>query len=948
MNKRQEKELKNVEYLSSKLFPEIKKNLKNVPFIKLYYESNIEPLEMSNFVKISHEKVRKDKVVEESIFIKNDDIEKLFVAIVEIEKYRVQKKEKKNEKKIDQKKLKEKKFNKVYDNSDFPKSKRKDAYKYFVLNDLMYVKDIKHVNIEKYINEKSDIEARDYTKKLKKEISEYLKNQSVDEWVLGDYSLQRKVSIRFKDRDYERYVEVFSFQKNEIRKIKSMFLPDEVEKILAFVERENLENAVSVEKDYIISAYNHVNKLVKIDSERKNGAFVLSLGKYHYDDVFDDFLFHLFVSYFDEINVFSENQKRLFFLRKKFRNKLKVDIQGVVFNLAVFLKYDLFRKEFLNFILSDSGDINVFLKNLNDSLVVKKINMYERLIYEYIYVTIIDVMNYSQRNYDFKRLSVLSSDEINELFFKDFARIFSKKINEDPDNLKREFRLSFLDDVKESVYDDLKGVVKNYLIKELIKIDYKESFPLARKMKRKFKFFMGETNSGKTYQAFNELVKAKSGLYLSPLRLLALEGQEEIEKRGHKCSMLTGEESDIKDGATFKSSTIEMLNIHEYVESVVIDEIQMIKDPNRGWAWVQAMVGCAAENVILAGSSEVLEVVKRIVEYTGDELEIVSFKRKSPLIVMDNPIKLSDVKSGTAIIAFSRRKVLELKDLLKNRSVSVIYGNLGPEVRKEEARKFRDGETEILIATDAIAMGLNLPIETIIFSTHEKNIRGEKFEIDPQLVMQIAGRAGRYGIKNKGFVGSLNHATLKYVKSIMGKKIDPYDGRVPIMPNLDYLEKIQGIIKTESLSKILMAFEKYADFNSELFYCTDLERRIELAEIIDDYGFSLSEGFMLSSAPVRENYDGGVDYFEMYIKFLFDVFYGENERMVRSPSIDKFLSIDKTKNSELLKEAEELMHNLDLYNWFSNRYMNMFFEYDLVLEKKSILNDFIINSLKKH
>jgi len=44
--------------------------------------------------------------------------------------------------------------------------------------------------------------------------------------------------------------------------------------------------------------------------------------------------------------------------------------------------------------------------------------------------------------------------------------------------------------------------------------------------------------------------------------------------------------------------------------------------------------------------------------------------------------------------------------LAKRYRVSVIYGNLSPEVRREEARRFREGESDILIATDALVWGL--------------------------------------------------------------------------------------------------------------------------------------------------------------------------------------------------------------------------------------------------
>ena len=72
----------------------------------------------------------------------------------------------------------------------------------------------------------------------------------------------------------------------------------------------------------------------------------------------------------------------------------------------------------------------------------------------------------------------------------------------------------------------------------------------------------------------------QSGVYLSPLRLLALEGQEEIEKRGKTCSLLTGEEMEIKDGATFVASTIEMANLDKWIDCALIDEVQLILDKN--------------------------------------------------------------------------------------------------------------------------------------------------------------------------------------------------------------------------------------------------------------------------------------------------------------------------------------------------------------------------------
>lgn len=40
------------------------------------------------------------------------------------------------------------------------------------------------------------------------------------------------------------------------------------------------------------------------------------------------------------------------------------------------------------------------------------------------------------------------------------------------------------------------------------------------------------------------------------------------------------------------------------VDVAVIDEIQMLADEDRGWAWTQAVVGMPARRIVLAGAAE--------------------------------------------------------------------------------------------------------------------------------------------------------------------------------------------------------------------------------------------------------------------------------------------------------------------------------------------------------
>ena len=264
-----------------------------------------------------------------------------------------------------------------------------------------------------------------------------------------------------------------------------------------------------------------------------------------------------------------------------------------------------------------------------------------------------------------------------------------------------------------SIHDEIAKKQRYELLAGTIR-DFKNLFPLARDMRRKLTLHIGPTNSGKTYQAMQKLKTADTGYYLAPLRLLALEGYEDLRESGIDASLITGEEQILDEDATHISSTIEMVNFDVDVDVCVIDEVQMIDDRDRGWAWANAIIGAPAKEIVMTGSPNSKEAIVALAKYLGEELEIIEFERKNPLTLLESPVHEKDVEESTAIIAFSRKDVLKLKqNFSKYFSISVVYGNLSPEVRREEARRFRVGETQLLIATDAIAMGMNLPIKTI-------------------------------------------------------------------------------------------------------------------------------------------------------------------------------------------------------------------------------------------
>jgi len=222
-----------------------------------------------------------------------------------------------------------------------------------------------------------------------------------------------------------------------------------------------------------------------------------------------------------------------------------------------------------------------------------------------------------------------------------------------------------------------------------------------------------------------------------------------------------------------------------------------------------------------------------------EPLEVVEFKRKNELKVLPKPTKLKNLEPKTAIVAFSRRDVLNLKgQLAKKYSVSVIYGNLSPEVRREEARRFREGESDILIATDAISMGLNLPIKTLLFAQHTKFDGLNTRVLNSSEVTQIVGRAGRFGLNEVGYIGALDKETLKHIKSKIKSKLKPIKLPFSVMASLEHVLLIGEILKSDDIFEILRFFADNMEFEGP-FRTANISSMLEIAEIVSSYDLDL-------------------------------------------------------------------------------------------------------------
>lgn len=355
--------------------------------------------------------------------------------------------------------------------------------------------------------------------------------------------------------------------------------------------------------------------------------------------------------------------------------------------------------------------------------------------------------------------------------------------------------------------------------------NYIDLYPLARQMKRHFILHIGPTNSGKTYGAIEAMKAASSGIYLGPLRLLAYEQFEKLNSSGFPCRLVTGEERIDVEGAIYQASTVEMMDPAEEYEVAVIDEAQMIEDSFRGGAWTSAILGVRANEVHVCAASHAQNLIMRLVKDCGDELEVVMHERQTPLLMEESDFVFPDsVENKDALIVFSKKDVHACASDLQSKGIkcSVVYGALPYNVRHEEARKFLDGETDVVVATDAIGMGLNLPARRVVFLETEKYDGFERRPLKAGEIQQIAGRAGRYGIYDAGFCNSFGHR--RYVAKKLEEKLPDLEEAVMSFP-----ETLIGL--DAPLSEILKRWDDIPV--QEGYKKAGLEREIGLCELLE-------------------------------------------------------------------------------------------------------------------
>ncbi|KAI9752485.1 MAG: hypothetical protein M4579_005609 [Chaenotheca gracillima] len=499
-----------------------------------------------------------------------------------------------------------------------------------------------------------------------------------------------------------------------------------------------------------------------------------------------------------------------------------------------------------------------------------------------------------------------------------------------------------------------------------------ETYPFARAIQRKIHLHVGPTNSGKTYQALKKLEEAETGVYAGPLRLLAHEVYNRLIAKGKRCDLITGDEQILCDNEkrSLSSCTVEMIPTSRDLDVAVIDEIQMLGDDSRGWAWTHALLGVRAKEIHVCGEERAVPLVRDLIAATGDDLEIHRYNRLSPLVCMEKSLEsnLSNLRKGDCVVVFSRVGLHYMKREIEQKTrkrCAIVYGNLPPHTRAQQAALFNDpsNDFDFLVASDAIGMGLNLNIKRIILESTQKFDGTRTKTIPISDIKQIAGRAGRYktttddslseGVvpkpsgheggkhgaasasrSNVGLVTTLDQVDLRILQVAMSSDAAPLSSAGWI-PSDSVIRRFAEYFRPQvPFGYILTRLNEIAQTHPNYHLCSHRDR-VHIANLIQPIkGLSLTDKLTLCTAPLRQSE-------EAIFKALASCI-GEQQEAdpLRMHEFDLELLDTKVGPSrQYLISLESLHRGLTLYLWLSYRFAGVFRSRDLVFHIKGLVEE---------
>lgn len=352
------------------------------------------------------------------------------------------------------------------------------------------------------------------------------------------------------------------------------------------------------------------------------------------------------------------------------------------------------------------------------------------------------------------------------------------------------------------------------------------------------------TGSGKTrvFLEWADLKKERPIIITSPIKALSNQRYRELVEKGYKVALETGDVKNIPEDYDYLCCTQEIYT-NKYIDkenvTVIFDEFHYIfENPDRARAYVDGLHKSKAKNLLLCSATfgNIKEFEKYIEKISGRKFYVFENHERITDMHFGGDIELHNIEKAL-VIAFSKDgidRAVELLRTVRDRQSSEIiekikilsekykvsgdrvlkdlffgiakyHGAMLPKQKMFIEKCFEDGLIDTVVGTDALALGVNFPIENVVFAQLAKYYEGP---ISKNLFDQLSGRAGRKGYFDKGNV---------YYSSQLGMMIECRDYKVGDLYEKN-LQKKNESISIELTPRIKDILDKKVSIDDEVDY----------------------------------------------------------------------------------------------------------------------------------
>lgn len=317
------------------------------------------------------------------------------------------------------------------------------------------------------------------------------------------------------------------------------------------------------------------------------------------------------------------------------------------------------------------------------------------------------------------------------------------------------------------------------------------------------------TGSGKSLVAvamhLRSLARGRRSFYTSPIKALVSEKFFALcETFGaERVGMMTGDSSINRDADIICCTAEILANIalregaQAEADDIVMDEFHYYSDAERGWAWQVPLISLPYATFLLMSATlgDTRLIRERLAKDTGKSVAVVSSDtRPVPLTYRYSETHVHEQiydlvganRAPIYLVHFTQRDAAEQaqnlmssdyaskdekkqiaqhmkgfkfdtpygKDISKylRHGVGLHHGGLLPKYRLLVERLSRTGLLKVICGTDTLGVGVNVPIRTVLFTKLCKYDGNKVGILGVRDFKQIAGRAGRKGFDDEGFV----------------------------------------------------------------------------------------------------------------------------------------------------------------------------------------------------